>query len=82
MSQKKTLLHWQHIHERQWIKSIQVYQWSHEVQLASHEALEGSKDNTINEQSWEEKDAYSSPFGLYVNVPVINILSIIIQLLL
>lgn len=44
------------IHESNIFKSIQVYLQSHEVQLASLEALEGSKGNTMSEQSWAKQE--------------------------
>lgn len=61
------------IHESNIFKSIQAYLQSHEVQLASLEALEGSKGNTMSEHSWAKQECY--PFGLYVNVSVIFILT-------
>lgn len=39
-----------------YFKSIQVYLQSHEVQLASLETLEGSKGNTMSEQSWAKQE--------------------------
>lgn len=44
------------IHEGNIFKSIQVHLQSHEMKLASHEALEGSKDNTMSEQSWAKQE--------------------------
>lgn len=46
------------------------------MQLASLEALEGSKDNVIDEES-NRILGHTHVFGLYVSVSVIFILSII-----
>lgn len=54
--EKEHSLQSENIHESNIFESIQVYLQSHEVRLASYEALGGSKGNTMSEQSWAKQE--------------------------